>query len=346
MNDRTQPTDETDRDEQTMARLLRLSGSRASVSKDAESRVYARVLREWQAATRAPESERVYRRVHREWSRSSRRPGRFRRFAVPMAAAAATLIVAVIVMQQPPVDSLPAPIGSIARVSGGATAGGPAAGDPVRAGDRLATAKGEGIGIALRDGESVRLDENTTLVAVDRDHFRLLRGRIYADTGDFLYRQRALVVDTAFGAVTDVGTQFVVALDDERLDVAVREGRVDVVRDDEKYVAVAGERLGVSRDDGATVAPVALRGAFWDWATVLAPPFELENKSLLDFLRWAARETGRELVFANDDLRMAAMRIDLHGSVADFTPLEALESVMSGTRLHYRVEADRIVIED
>ena len=65
----------------------------------------------------------------------------------------------------------------------------------------------------------------------------------------------------------------------------------------------------------------------------------------MDFLRWAARETGRELVFETNELRMSAMRTDLHGSVSDFDPLEAVESVLATTRFKYRIEADKIVIE-
>ena len=66
---------------------------------------------------------------------------------------------------------------------------------------------------------------------------------------------------------------------------------------------------------------------------------------MLDVLRWAARETGRELVFEDDELRLAAMRIDLRGPLADFQPLDAAESVLATTRFRYRIESGRIVIE-
>ena len=38
------------------------------------------------------------------------------------------------------------------------------------------------------------------------------------------------------------------------------------------------------------------------------------------------------------------MRTDLHGSVADFEPLEAVESVLATTKFDYRIEPDRIVL--
>jgi hypothetical protein len=108
---------------------------------------------------------------------------------------------------------------------------------------------------------------------------------------------------------------------------------------------VAGERLRLGHDGQVTVDSIAPNDPYWNWTAALAPTFDIENKSLLDFLRWAARETGRELIFEDNELRMSAMRTDLHGSVADFAPLEALESVLATTNFHYRILADRIVIE-
>lgn len=201
------------------------------------------------------------------------------------------------------------------------------------------------MGLLLSNAESLRIDEQTTIVVQAKDEFQLVHGRVYADTGDFTYRGNELVIETPMGSVTDVGTQFSVAAADDSIDVAVREGRVDVDRGSELLVAVAGERLQIHGDDGATIDTLAASDPYWDWATSLAPAFDLENKSLLDFLRWAARETGRELVFETNELRMSAMRTDLHGSVSDFDPLEAVESVLATTNFKYRIEADKIVIE-
>jgi ferric-dicitrate binding protein FerR (iron transport regulator) len=160
-----------------------------------------------------------------------------------------------------------------------------------------------------------------------------------------MYRDRGMIIHTAIGSVTDVGTQFAVGVTDDRLDVAVREGRVDVSRSADEFVAVAGERLRLGHGEQAIVDALAPNDAFWNWTTALAPVFDIENKSLLEFLRWVARETGRELVFEDNELRMSAMRTDLHGSVADFEPLEAVESVLATTNFRYRILADRIIIE-
>lgn len=65
----------------------------------------------------------------------------------------------------------------------------------------------------------------------------------------------------------------------------------------------------------------------WDWAAALAPPFDIDRQPLIDFLQWAARETGRELVFTSDAARVAAMVNRLSGTVEGLTPSEAIDAV-------------------
>jgi ferric-dicitrate binding protein FerR (iron transport regulator) len=177
------------------------------------------------------------------------------------------------------------------------------------------------------------------------DQFTLLRGRVYADTGEFVYRDGGLRIDTTFGAVTDIGTQFAVSLQDNYVDVAVREGRVDVRQDTHHFIAMSGERLALQGQGRVEMSELSMTDPFWNWTTDLAPTFDIEGKSLLEFLKWAARESGRILFFEDSDLRMEAMRTDLHGSIENFGPLEAITSVLSTTAFSYHVEPDRIVIE-
>jgi ferric-dicitrate binding protein FerR (iron transport regulator) len=345
MNDKTNQDHPEDRDDETIERLLRLAGPRAPVPEDIEARVYDRVHREWQATSQQPDGARVYQFVRRAWEKDTAKQ-RYLRWALP-AALAASVVIAVTLFMQPPTS---APdrivIGAVAKVVGdGRGAALPAIGQPVYAGEVLATGAGQRLSIRINGVESLRIDENTTLAFVAKGEFRLDSGRMYADTGDFMYRDRGLIIHTALGSVSDVGTQFAVEVAAERLDVAVREGRVDVSHGTSALVAVAGERLRLVRGDEPRVDTVEPFDPFWSWTAALAPPFDIENKSLLDFLRWAARETGRELVFEDNELRMSAMRTDLHGSVENFEPLEAVESVLATTKFRYRIQAGRIVIE-
>ena len=332
----------TDRDDQTLARLLKLAGSSTPIAADTEERVYAAVRKEWEASTTKPDNDRVYRNVRREWHRTSAR-SRVRRWAMPLAIAASAVLAVAVIMQPPPPVSSNVPLGKIAKnADPGSRMFG--AGQSVFAGDTVTTGSSGGISITLADGESIRLDRETAIDFVAHNRLRLIDGRVYADTGNFVYRDKTLIIETDSGEVTDVGTQFSVDARGGSLDVAVREGRVDVQRDGQESVAVAGERLILEPGQPALLKEIAPHDDYWGWVSALAPVYDIENRSLLDFLRWAARETGRELVFEDDELRMSAMKTDLHGSVEDFLPDDAITAVLATTRFKYRVTDDRIVI--
>lgn len=342
MSDRT---DRNQTDDDTVERLLKLAGNRDPIPDDIESRVHARVRAEWQASVRAPQQAQIYSTVRRAWTRrvtwNSWRP-----WITSFGLAASVLLAVALLSGSEPEVAAPASIASVVRVAAGdaGVAGLPRAGTEIYAGDEITTGPGQGLGLLLAGNTSLRIDADSAVRFDGRDRFTLVRGRVYADTGEFAFRRHVLNIDTAMGSVADVGTQFAVAVDDVRLAVAVREGRVDVRRDDARHAAVAGERLTV--DAGGSVArdDVAPHGDYWAWTNELAPVFELEGRSLLEFLKWAARETGRELVFADDQLRAAALRTDLHGSLSDFSTAEAIESVIATTGFRARLEKDRILI--
>jgi ferric-dicitrate binding protein FerR (iron transport regulator) len=334
---------ELQRDEEAMARLLSVAGPRAEVPQDVESRVYANVMKEWQASTQSPDGARVYDIVHQSWKRDATRAAA-KRWMLPIALAASAALVAIFMAQPEPLP--PVAVGTVAKVVSPATGGSVyALGDKIFVGTTIETGEDEGLSFLLARNESLRLAENSTLRIDAGDQFTLLSGRVYADTGEFVYRDGGLRIDTVLGAVTDIGTQFAVSIQDDLLDVAVREGRVDIRSDAHKYVAMSGERVMLEEQGEVKVERLALTDEYWSWTTDLAPAFDIEGKSLMDFLKWAARESGRLLFFEDSEIRMAAMRTDLHGSISDFAPLEALESVLATTTFRYHIEADKIVIE-
>jgi ferric-dicitrate binding protein FerR (iron transport regulator) len=336
---------DTNRDDETMERLLRLAGPRKPIPSDLEARVYGRVHQEWLASSRPPEADRVYRNVHRAWSRKGRN-ARIRQWGFPLAMAASIVVAVVLIRQPDPSRAVPGAIGTVARVVGAQAAGQlPESGQEVYPGMAFTTGPEQGISLLLTDNISFRIGENSTIEAVGAHEFRVLQGRVYADTGDLMYRRSNLLVLTPVAAVRDIGTQFAVIVDGNDLEIAVREGRVDVRQDGTVSVAVAGERMQLDAGGIGTVEALLPHDAYWRWTSSLAPAFDIEGKSLLEFLRWAARETGKRLEFEDQDLRMAAMRVDLHGTVADIPPIEALQSVMATTTFRFQVDADRILIK-
>lgn len=335
----------SDKDNESLARLIRLAGERPEIPLSLESRVYHRVQQEWRAATTEPNGENVYKEVHKTWRRGSLRATLLRwTLSLGVAASAA---IAVFMMSSPEIAPPLQIVATVSRLVGA----GPlharyVPGETIQSGETISTGPDEGVSLLLARSESLRIDANTEIRIDTADHFTLLAGRIYADSGQFVYRKGGLKIETDFGLVTDVGTQFSVTAGDASIEVAVREGRVDVRSETANYAARIGECLTLKSGEAATFSKLDTHDVYWDWVADLTPVLDLTNKSLLDFLKWAARETGRELQFENDESRMFAMRTDVHGSIEGLTPDEALASILATTSVHYRIERDKIIIED
>ena len=329
-------------DDKSLENLLRLAGERPEIPFSVESRVYNRVQQEWQESTASPAEDKVYAQVHRTWKRDARR-GRIMRWALPFAvAASAVLVVLMVTRPEPVAPRVAATVASV--IVPGTVQSGYEAGASVYEGDLITTGDGGGVSLLLARNASLRVDENTSIRIDSSDHFTLLGGRVYADTGQFIYNNGGLQIDTDFGVVRDVGTQFAVSSDGDSMDVSVREGRVELTGESDVHVAKMGERLSIASGQGASLSELDTHDPYWNWIVELTPAFDLNNRSLLDFLNWAARETGRELRFENDESRMFAMRTDIHGSVEGLTPNEALAAILSTTTLSYRIDTDKVVL--
>jgi len=311
-------TDANNRPDDTVAKLMNLAGPRADIPADIEARVHKKVRQDWRSATN--------KKVAMRW-------------AVPAALAATVLIVLAINFRA---TEMPLqPVGVVAQVIGGS---GMAVGDTVYAGEYLKTGVDHGLSVSLNGDISLRLASDTSVRIDNIDEITLLQGQIYADSGDRIYRDRHITVQTPGGSATDIGTQFSVLYETDRMSIAVREGRVDVARDQSVVTAEAGDKLILEPGREAVFDHITPYDPAWNWATSLAPGFDIENRSLLDFLKWASRETGKTLIFSSDDVRMAAMGTELFGSILNFTPAEALESVLSTTQFRFSIDEKSITI--
>jgi hypothetical protein len=71
---------------------------------------------------------------------------------------------------------------------------------------------------------------------------------------------------------------------------------------------------------------------------------EIEGMKVRRFLDWIAREAGWRVEFANRDASALADSVDLHGSIAHLTPLDATGVVLSSAGLEYRVSDGTLVV--
>ena len=77
--------------------------------------------------------------------------------------------------------------------------------------------------------------------------------------------------------------------------------------------------------------PVSARDPQWDWVQQVTPAFAIEDRALDEFLTWAARQTGRRLVYASRTAANEAESVRLKGSVAGLAPDAAVLAVGATT---------------
>ncbi len=76
------------------------------------------------------------------------------------------------------------------------------------------------------------------------------------------------------------------------------------------------ELVAAARGD-ITRAEAPVTGADWDWVTLAAAPFDLDGRTLAEFLAWVAREGGWDVSFGTDAL--AAVRLRPSSSAVPWT---------------------------
>jgi hypothetical protein len=109
--------------------------------------------------------------------------------------------------------------------------------------------------------------------------------------------------------------------------------------------AGVGERLVVTQDAGTIRRDsIATFGGDWTWVEALAPPFDIDGRSVSDFLAWFATQTGRAVVFASPAAERLAQQTILNGAI-DLEPVQKLSAVLALTDLTAVVEDGRVVID-
>jgi len=288
----------------SIERLIRFAGEREMPSAEAMKRVRAAAEESWRRSVEQPHVR-------------SRR----RFLWLPFACAAA--VGALVVLLQPagrqPVAA-PAVVARVVTLQGEASLQS-AAGAVMATRDAtvlsattLVTGDGR-VAAVLPGGLSLRIDRHTRLRFDDREHLGLLEGSLYVDSGG-LNTGPALSIRTPAGEVSHVGTQFQVLVSGLTTRVRVREGRVTLLPEDgaRQRVIAAGDALEMRGSAERWQHGLASFGDDWEWATALAPPLEIENRPLAEFLTWLAREHGWQLRYGDYALQQRTHDIRLHGS--------------------------------
>jgi ferric-dicitrate binding protein FerR (iron transport regulator) len=281
------------------------------------------------------------------------RQARVRRWAWQIAAGVAAAALGVAVLLNRPAAPLQI-VASVDRLNGAAEHRASSsddwlplsAGSTLRTQDEIRTAGDGRLALTLASGLHLRVDRASQLAFNDVRQAALGTGAVYVDSGPTsAARPAALEIATPYGSVSHLGTQYEARLEGDSLVVSVREGRVSVARGADRVEGVAGERL-VINDGPVERSFLAGTASSWSWTGEVAPAYRLEGQSLHRFLEWAARETGREVRYADGAARDDASALELHGSVEGLTPDQALTAVLATTSLPVDVGSTRIDVGD
>jgi ferric-dicitrate binding protein FerR (iron transport regulator) len=329
MNESTRPETPDDVD---VAALLRAVGARPAASAEAAAAVRASVAAEWRAAV----ATRQRRRQFTGWAAAA---------SITVAALGVWLVRPLVQTEPQVVASLTRVVGSVEQNRGDGRWTPLAAAGPIESGTRLRTAADGRAALQLSNGVALRLDARTLVAFEDTTRAQLARGALYVDSGSTPGTPGPqFELDTPAGRVAHLGTQYEARIVDGGVRVAVREGRVRLSRAADDVVGTAGESLTI-QGDRVVRAPLAPTAADWNWVADVTPPFGLEGRTVEEFLVWAARETGRTIVYASSDAARQARSVTLSGTVEGLTPDEAVQAVLSTTSLQPVVGAEQIRVE-
>lgn len=322
------------RNDEDIARLLEAAGPREQLPEELRSR--------WESHFRAELQRR------RAASPTSHR----RRYGLPLAALAASIVALMLVLDRFAAAPEPGTPIQVLAVSGTAEL-------LLESRGRLAAVVGQNLSsgvtvqtagdsqVALRwQSFDVRLNAGT-LMQLRGDKLHLQEGEVYlSNVGRRPGGQRATVV-TPFAAISDIGTQFKVKLVRDGVVASVRQGAILVEAGPTTHRAEAapgaGQSLRVQADNSVQLDR---DDSDWSWIYAVSRSFPLEGRTVLEFLRWSASETGLALSFADETVALAARNTRLSGDVdiSRIDPERALALVLSTTRFEANVREGTLLV--
>jgi ferric-dicitrate binding protein FerR (iron transport regulator) len=336
--------------DEMIARLIATAGPGPTASPEARERVYAKVRAHWETVSADARTARI----------GDRRRGagfdrRRRFFGLRTVGAAAAIAAVAVSLTWMTTTSDRVPVGTrLAQYTqvegraeirrGNAPSGARLAGTSgeVLAGDTLSTAADGRVELRRPDGLLLRMNGSTEIRFSQPDEIDLVAGTIYVDSGDGVASE-ALTVNTPFGGVEHVGTQYEVRYADAVLRIRVREGRV-AYRGVTDAVGLAGDELNVDAAGSTRRSAIAPNDPAWNWTIELATLPVADEYRLGETLAWIARELGYRLEYA-PGARQSLENQTILG-LDGLNPTEALDAIELTADFQTRISSDRLIVSN
>ena len=220
----------------------------------------------------------------------------------------------------------------------------------VMSGQTIVTGDGAGLALTWGDGGSLRADENTRVRFTSSEAVFLEDGRVYFDSQSSLIAGidagdvPAFTVQTEYGDIRHLGTQYMTDVARDRLVVSVREGKVTVDGTYHDETISSGQQATFTGPQRPSILSISRAGQAWDWIGRTTPAADVDGRSLHEFLVWISREMGLELRFEGHAEAVAQAAI-LKGTI-DTEPANALRLRLATAALEWRIEEGVIYITD
>jgi|GEM_PF-1177286 len=194
------------------------------------------------------------------------------------------------------------------------------------------------LAMQLNDNSEIRMAGNTELI-ISSLQLELIQGQIYHDT-DESYAAAPLIIKTNHGYVQHIGTRYMVSQEQETTKVAVRSGQVKLTPIDstqtQKTQTIEHNQLAtLSNNKPASLSTISSNDELWNWTFVAQSTFNLDNKSLYDFIKWYAHQAG--LTVDWQGFESPSKRVRLQGNIHNMTAAKAIETVFYSTQYSYSI---------
>jgi len=215
--------------------------------------------------------------------------------------------------------------------------------DSIKANTRIRTAHQSYLTLHLADQSEIRIAANSEFMA-QANLIELKYGQLYHDTDDALIAA-PLTILTDQGSVQHIGTRYLVSSEQGEVKVAVRSGKVKItsaVDDQSDQILENNQMASIKTNTPAEINTISAYDELWDWTFTAQAKFDLNNRSLYDFVNWYARQTGLNIEWQN--LESASKRVRLQGNINNMSPEQAIKTVFYSTQYDYVIEAGLLQI--
>lgn len=220
----------------------------------------------------------------------------------------------------------------------------PGAGTELLAGSRLRAGADGRAALAMSGGGSLRINASTEVLLGERGVVELASGMLYFDS-ESREGADAIEIVTPFGVVRDIGTQFEVRSTPSSLRVRVRTGEVELRSPlAAEFQSSAGREFELSANGALQLGEIAPDDDDWAWTAALAVAPATQGGSVLGYLQWIARESGKSLEFDSPNTELGAQFVSWNADTRGLTPLQVLDSIAATSDFIYELRDDGAIL--